>query len=96
MQALDEKALAQALREGRIRGAGLDVFEREFPYPDPGPSPELLDLANVVVLPHIGSASIASREKMAIMAAENLLAGIRGERLPNCVNPSVYGEDSFS
>ena len=51
----------------------------------------LLALPNVVVLPHIGSASVATRTKMAQMAADNLIAGLRGERLPNCVNPEVYG-----
>jgi len=86
---VDQNALIEALREGIIAYAGLDVTT-----PEPlGMDSPLLSLPNAIVLPHIGSASIASREKMAIMAAENLLAGIKGERLPNCVNPSVYGEN---
>ena len=50
----------------------------------------LLALPNAIIVPHIASASVATRGKMARMAAENLLAGVRGERLPNCVNPAVY------
>jgi glyoxylate reductase len=50
----------------------------------------LLTLPNATVLPHLGSASVPTRERMATMAAENLLAGLRGERLPSCVNPEVY------
>jgi len=83
---VDQDALVEALRDGVIAYAGLDVTT---PEPLPVDSP-LLELPNAIVLPHIGSASIASREKMATMAAENLLAGVKGERLPNCVNPSVY------
>ncbi len=83
---IDEKALVSALRSRRIAGAGLDVFERE-----PHIAPELLDLENVVVLPHIGSASKETRTRMAVMAAENLVAGLRGENPPNCVNPEVFG-----
>ncbi len=61
--------------------------------PEPIPSDHpLLGLPNVVVLPHIGSASVATRTRMAQMAADNLLAGLRGERLPNCVNPEVYDQ----
>ena len=87
---VNQEALIEALREGVIAYAGLDVTT---PEPLPANSP-LLALPNAIVLPHIGSASIASREKMATMAAENLLAGIKGERLPNCVNPSIYEKDS--
>ena len=83
---VDQAALIEALREGVIAYAGLDVTT---PEPLPADSP-LLSLPNATVLPHIGSASIPAREKMATMAAENLLAGLRGERLPNCVNPGVY------
>jgi glyoxylate reductase len=78
---VDEKALVEALRNGRIRGAGLDVYENE-----PELSPGLAGLKNVVLLPHMGSATIETRTKMASMAAENLLAGLRGERPPNMVN----------
>jgi lactate dehydrogenase-like 2-hydroxyacid dehydrogenase len=83
---VDQIALIEALRQGVIAYAGLDVTT---PEPLPADNP-LLSLPNATVLPHIGSASITAREKMATMAAENLLAGLRGERLPNCVNPSVY------
>lgn len=80
---VDQAALAEALREGRIGAAGLDVFETE---PLPLDSP-LLGLDNVVLLPHIGSASIATRTRMAVLAAENLVAGLEGRPLPHCVNP---------
>ena len=83
---VDEAALYEALKEGIIAGAGLDVFEIE---PLALTSP-LLKLDNVVALPHIGSASVATRTKMAVLAAENLAAGLRGERLPYAVNPEVY------
>jgi lactate dehydrogenase-like 2-hydroxyacid dehydrogenase len=82
---LDQAALVSVLREGRIGGAGLDVFESE-PLP---PDDPLLSFPNVVLLPHIGSASIATRTKMAVLAAENLVAGLRGEPLPHPVNPEV-------
>jgi glyoxylate reductase len=78
---VDEKALVEALRHGRIRGAGLDVYENE-----PVLSPGLAGLKNTVLLPHMGSATTETRTKMALMAAENLLAGLRGERPPNCLN----------
>jgi glyoxylate reductase len=77
----------RALTEGWIAGAALDVFERE-----PEISQALLELDNVVLVPHIGSASVATRTKMAVMAAENLLAAVCGDRPPNVVNPEVYGE----
>lgn len=83
---VDQAALGDALREGVIAYAGLDVTT---PEPIPAEHP-LLKLPNVVVLPHIGSASIPTREKMATIAAQNLLAGLNGERLSNCVNPEVY------
>jgi glyoxylate reductase len=63
----------------------LDVFERE-----PEIQQALLALENVVLVPHIGSASVATRTRMAVMAAENLLGALRGERPPNVVNPEVY------
>ncbi|MGB3995550.1 MAG: NAD(P)-dependent oxidoreductase, partial [Acetomicrobium sp.] len=81
---VDEKALAKALKEGWIRGAGLDVFERE-----PEVEPELLELDNAVLLPHLGSASYATRAKMATMVAENALKALKGEVPPNLVNPEV-------
>jgi glyoxylate reductase len=83
---VDPNALYEALKERRIFGAGLDVTE---PEPLPMDSP-LLTLDNIVIVPHIASASTSSRNMMSWMAAQNLLAGLKGERLPNCVNPQVY------
>ncbi|MHA1653816.1 MAG: 2-hydroxyacid dehydrogenase [Candidatus Thorarchaeota archaeon] len=82
---IDEEALAEALANGRIRAAGLDVFEKE---PLAADSP-LLDLDNVVLTPHIGSASIETRSRMAEICARNLVAGLQGQRPPNLVNPEV-------
>ena len=81
---VDEMALIRALREKRIAGAGLDVYEHE-----PTLSPGLADLENVVLLPHIGSASTETRTKMAVTAAQNCIAALKGERPPNLVNPEV-------
>jgi glyoxylate reductase len=83
---VDEPALMRALQEGWIAGAGLDVFEHEPQVPQ-----SLRELDNVVLVPHIGSASVATRDKMAIMAAQNLVAALRGERPPHVVNPEVCG-----
>ncbi|MCX7852301.1 MAG: D-glycerate dehydrogenase [Caldilineales bacterium] len=83
---VDQEALLQALRAGQIAAAGLDVTTPE-PLP---PDHPLLSLPNVVVLPHIGSASLSARRRMAEMAVDNLLAGLAGERLPHCANPEVY------
>ncbi len=85
---IDQRALSEALAFGRIRGAALDVTD---PEPIPMGSP-LLDLPNCIVVPHMASASVATRGRMARMAAANLLAGLRGERLPTCVNPEAYGK----
>ena len=82
---VDEKALYDALNEGRIAGAGLDVFEQE---PTPLDNP-LLKLDNVVVAPHISSASYETRSKMAEMVADNLIAFFEGKKPPNLVNPDV-------
>jgi glyoxylate reductase len=82
---VDEKALYQALKEGRIAGAALDVFEQE---PTPMDNP-LLKLDNVVVAPHISSASYETRSRMAEMVAENLVALFEGKKPPNLVNPEV-------
>ena len=84
---VDQNALYEALRDRRIAGAGLDVFERE-PI-DKGDS--LLTLDNVVAVPHIGSASVATRTKMALMAADNLIAGVQCREIPHKVNPEIDG-----
>jgi glyoxylate reductase len=83
---VDEKALVKALKEKKITGAGLDVFEME-----PKAEPELYEMNNVVLAPHIASASIETRTKMATMAAENVIAGVKGLKPPNCVNPEIFG-----
>lgn len=81
---VDEQALVVALQNGTIASAGLDVYENE-----PALEPELYDLANTVIAPHLGSATIGTRTKMGNMAAENCLAACNGERPPNLVNPEV-------
>jgi lactate dehydrogenase-like 2-hydroxyacid dehydrogenase len=81
---IDEAALVQALQANRLAGAGLDVFENE-----PKVHPALLAMDNVTLLPHIGSATAETRLGMAMLAAENLLAALRGERPPNLVNPEA-------
>ena len=78
---VDEDALVEALQSGIIAGAGLDVFEKE-----PHIHPALLSLPNAVLLPHIGSATIETRTRMAMMAAENLVAMMRGEEPENQIN----------
>ena len=83
---VDPDALEHALREGEIFAAGLDVTE---PEPLSADHP-LVGLPNCVVVPHIASASRVTRDRMAEMAADNLLAGLRGDRLPTPVNPEVY------
>lgn len=85
---VDPQALYQALKTRRIFAAALDVTD---PEPLPLDSP-LLELDNLIVVPHIASASKTTRERMSWMAAQNLLAGLKGERLPNCVNPEVYAQ----
>jgi glyoxylate reductase len=85
---VDMEALYEALKEKHIFGAGLDVTE---PEPLPLDSP-LLTLDNIVIVPHIASASKTTRDKMSLMAAQNLIAGLKGEQLPNCVNPQVYSK----
>jgi len=78
--------LLSALKSGSIWGAGLDVTN---PEPMDNNSP-LLELPNVCVLPHIGSATIEARSGMARLAAENVVAFAKGEKMPACVNPEVY------
>ncbi|MCY3797025.1 MAG: D-glycerate dehydrogenase [Chloroflexi bacterium] len=85
---LDPKALFTALHDGRILAAGLDVTDPE-PIPQDDP---LLTLDNCLIVPHIASASVATRTKMAEMAVDNVIAGLIGERLPTCVNPEVYDQ----
>jgi glyoxylate reductase len=81
---VDEKALVRALKEGWIKGAGLDVYEHE-PKTEPG----LTDCWNAVLLPHLGSATDTARAAMAETAAKNLIAAVDGQRPPNLVNPEV-------
>jgi glyoxylate reductase len=83
---LDQDALYDALKDKRIFAAALDVTD---PEPLPLDSP-LLTLENCLITPHIASASTNSRDSMATLAAQNLIAGLKGERLPHCVNPEVY------
>jgi glyoxylate reductase len=82
---VDEAALVEALHAGRIFAAGLDVFERE-----PEVHPGLLELESVVIIPHLGSATVQTRTAMAMLAAENLIAAVSGERPPNLVNPEAW------
>ena len=87
---VDEKALVKALAEGWIAGAALDVYEEE-----PELAPGLAELSNVLLLPHIASASSDTRGRMAVMAATNALAHLHGEPAPNCVNPEVYQTEAY-
>jgi len=82
---VDESALVKALRAGRISGAGLDVYEAE-----PRMASGLADCPNTVLLPHLGSATHATRAAMARMAAENLVAALRGVRPPNLINGELW------
>ncbi len=81
---VDEAALGEALATGTIAAAGLDVFEQE-----PMVHPKLLECENALILPHIASASVTTRTRMCMLAAENMVAGLKGERPPNIVNPEV-------
>ncbi len=78
---VDEEALVVALKANRIAGAGLDVYEKE-----PELTPGLADLENCILLPHVGSATIETRNRMAELAVDNLLAGLAGRQPPNCLN----------
>lgn len=85
---VDEEALVEALERRIIWAAGLDVFENE-----PAVHPKLLELPNVVLAPHIASASYATRRRMSMMAAENAAAALSGRRPPNLLNPEVWPEE---
>lgn len=82
---VDEKALAQALTEGRIAGAGIDVYENE-----PKVERALLTMNNVVLTPHLGSAVMELRERMAHVVVDNIAAIVEGRLPPNCINPAVF------
>ncbi|HEY3211255.1 MAG TPA: D-glycerate dehydrogenase [Actinomycetota bacterium] len=86
---IDEAALARALKEGQIFGAGLDVFEKE-----PEVHPDLLELENVVIIPHLGSATVDTRIAMGMLAAENLIAALEDRRPPTLLNPEVWEQKS--
>lgn len=87
---VDTDALVRALKEGWIARAALDVTD---PEPLPADHP-LVGMENCIVVPHIGSATVTARSRMAEIAAKNLLAGLRGERLPHCANPVVYEQEA--
>ena len=82
--------LADALAAGEIFAAGLDVFENE-----PEVHPGLLELENAVVIPHLGSATVETRDAMGFLAVENLLNALKGQRPPTLLNPEVW-EDQVS
>jgi len=84
---VDEDALVDALRSGGLGGAALDVFARE-PLP---PGSPLLEAPNLVLTPHLGSATAETRARMAQLAVENLLAGLAGRPMPHCANPQAVG-----
>jgi glyoxylate reductase len=86
---VDEEAMLAALRDGRIAGAGLDVYWTEPPVGEPARPEELFRMDNVILTPHIGSATYESRGKMAMMAVENAVALIKGERPKNLLNPAA-------
>jgi glyoxylate reductase len=81
---IDEKALVKALKQGEIWGAGLDVYEQE-----PDIEPELLDMYNVVIVPHIASATMETRTNMGLIAARNIIKVLKGEKPDTCVNVEV-------
>ena len=87
---VDEKALLSALKQKKIAAAGLDVYEKE-----PKLTPGLSTLDNVVLLPHIGSATNDTRGQMAVVAAKNAIAMLRGRRPKNIVNPEVLGSAEY-
>jgi glyoxylate reductase len=86
---IDEAALAAALRDGEIFAAGLDVFEKE-----PDVHPDLLELDNVVVIPHLGSATVETRHAMGMLAVDNLFAALEGRKPPTLLNPEAWEKRS--
>jgi phosphoglycerate dehydrogenase-like enzyme len=89
---VEEPALVDALRAGRLAGAALDVFATEPPSPGGGPHPGLLELPNVILTPHIGTATVETRTEQARTAAAGIVAAIEGRRPDHVINPEVYGE----
>jgi glyoxylate reductase len=87
---VDEKALVSALKKGKIGGAGLDVYEKE-----PKLSQGLAKLENVVLLPHIGSATADTRGQMAVLASRNAVAMMRKQKPKNIVNPKVFDSPDY-
>jgi glyoxylate reductase len=86
---IDEAALASALKQGQIFAAGLDVFEKE-----PEVHPDLIELENVVVIPHLGSATVDTRIAMGMLAAENLISALESRQPPTLLNPEVWDQGS--
>jgi glyoxylate reductase len=86
---IDEGALVEALRSGELFAAGLDVFEKE-----PEVHPGLLDLDNAVIIPHLGSATVETRDAMGMLAVENLTAALEGRRPPTLLNPDAWTDRS--
>jgi glyoxylate reductase len=87
---VDEPALVKALQDGKIAGAGLDVYWCEPPVGEPAPSPEFFKMDNVILTGHIGSATWESRREMATLCARNIVAMVSGERPPDLMNPEVW------
>ncbi len=88
---VDEEALVEALKNGTIAAAGLDVYEHE-----PAMAPGLAELPNVVLLPHVGSATFETRTRMAELAVRNLIEGLEGRIPPNCLNPQAWKSASVA
>jgi len=82
---IDEKALIKSLKNNWIFGAGLDVYENEPKIPK-----ELIELENVILQPHSASATTSSRTNMAVIAAKNMIAGLKGKKPPNCINMELF------
>jgi glyoxylate reductase len=89
---LDEEALADALENGAIRGAALDVHRLEWPDHHPQPNPRLMSMPNVILTPHVGTSARQTREWMASQVVENIRRHHLGQRPQNLLNPEVFGE----